>query len=371
MHKPITTAACLTLNPQRRLDIIDVTQKLVENLDAKFDGYLRLLFCSLHTTAGYLHEQLATKLGPERQSIDAYVRSAQRLFPEGAPYWHDQMHLRDELSEEQRKHEPLNADSHLSYICLGLANCVTYSNNLRAPIHFIDLDGKFNGSTRSRKSWIVGYNATDCIHESIIEIPIPPKHAQAINLTGSDINLLGPIQRLIHQHKIHRGLVTIDLDEDEKYAGLTVNEFETLLVEKDLITALLDPLRYVVRNSPKLLRDPLSIPSKAQKFLTSELKRIVPEVLNTASRNVSRLEYIVERLGFQVDFLEYIIDRLAAPSEARWMNLGRHINLLINSERPDKTGSVYLGTYQSPILIQWRHPDQAVRRLVVRLHRFC
>jgi len=371
MEKPATAAACITLIPQKRLDIIDVSQQMVEDLHARFAWFPRLLCCSLHTTAGYLHEQLATKLGPDRESVSAYVRSAQRLFPEGAPYWHDQMHLRNELSEEQRKQEPLNADSHLAYICLGLANCVTYRNNPAAPIHFIDLDGKFNGSTRSRKSWIVGYDATDCIHESVVDIPIPKKHVQAISLTGTATNLLTPVEQLVRQHKLSRGLVTIDLEDNEKHAGLTVNEFETLLVEKDLTTALLDPLKYVVRNSPKLLRDPLSLPSRAQQFLTAELKRIVPEVLNTASRNVSRLEYIVERLGFHLHFLEYIIDRLAAPSETRWMNLGRHINLLVNSETENGPGRVHLGTYQSPILIQWRHPEQSVRRLVVRLHRFC
>ena len=371
MERPVTTATCISLTPQKRLDIIDVAQNLVDSLQAQFEGYKRLLCCSLHTTAGYLQEQLATKLGPDQQSVGAYVRSAQRLFPEGAPYWHDQMHLRSELSEEQRKHEPQNADSHLAYICLGLANCVTYSNDPDAPIHFIDLDGKYNGAARNRKSWIVGYNAIDCVHESVINIPAPEKHVQAVNLADASINLLTPIHRLISEHNISRGLVTIDLEENEKHAGLTVNEFETLLVEKDLTTALLDPLKYVVRNSPKILRDPLSIPSRAQRFLTSELKRIVPEVLNTASQNVSRLEYIVERLGFHLHFLEYIIDRLAAPSEARWMNLGRHISFLVNSDHGHSPGHVHMGTYQSPILIQWRHPDEAVRRLTLRLHRFC
>ena len=370
MDRPATSAACIALSPQRRLDIIDVAQELVDNLYSQFEGYRKLLFCSLHTTAGYLHQQLATKLGHERNSVNAYVRSVQRLFPEGAPYWHDRMHLRTELSEEQRKFEPLNADSHLAFICLGLANCVTYDNKLNAPVHFIDLDGMYNGQLRNRKSWVVGYNTTECVYESMIEIPAPEKHVQAINLTDDKTDLLSLIKRLVQQHRINRGLATIDLEDDEKYAGLTVNEYETLLVEKDLTTAILDPLKYMVRNSPKLVRDPFSIPSKAKKFLTNEFKKIAPEVLNTASRNMSRLEYVVERLGFHLQFLENIIDRLAAPSEARWMNLGRNINLLINAENEYQNGSVKLGPFQNPILIQWRRPDSKVRRLRLRLLRF-
>ena len=370
MDKPGTATACIAIRPQQRLDVINVAQEVMGSLRAEFEGYRKLLFCSLHTTAGYLHEQLATKLGPDKQSVNTYIRSAQRLFPEGAPYWHDQMHLRSELSEEQRKHEPQNADSHLAFICLGLANCVTYNNCPENPVHFIDLDGKFNGSTRNRKSWLVGYNSADVVHEEVVEIPAPERHVQATNLAGGNTNLLSSIEKLVKSHQISRGMVTLDLHDLEKHAGLTVNEFETLLVEKDLTTAILDPLKYLVRNSPKILRDPFSIPSRAQKFVTSELKKIVPEVLNTASRNVSRVEYMVERLGFHLQFLEYIIDRLAAPSEARWLNLGRTVNLLVNSEQDGTSGSVKLGTYQSPILIQWRHPETANRRLVVRLYRF-
>jgi len=36
------------------------------------------------------------------------------------------MELRTELSDAQRKVEPRNADSHLTYIGAGLRNCVTY-----------------------------------------------------------------------------------------------------------------------------------------------------------------------------------------------------------------------------------------------------
>ena len=81
------------------------------------------------------------------------------MFPEGAGYEHDKLHLRTELSDEQRRSEPRNADSHLAFIGAGLRTCVTYLNRPNEPVYFVDLDG-VNEAARpaSARRTILGFN---------------------------------------------------------------------------------------------------------------------------------------------------------------------------------------------------------------------
>lgn len=331
-----------------------------------FSNFDRVAFCSVHTTAGFLEQPLVLKLGNNREGIESLVRSARRLFPEGAPYWHDRMELRSELSAEQRKHEPLNADSHLAFICLGLCNCVLYEFTPDHPVYFIDLDGKSKETFRSRKSMVVGYNNATCVHEETLKVDLPKKNQCAVDLNRS----LPDLQALVAKYQIHRGLVTIELAPGEKHAGITVNEFEALLVERDITDVLMNPLKYMLHNAPQFARHPLMVPSKAKNILQYEIRLAIRDGLRVANRSVSILEYMVERLGIHLPLLEYVIDRIASPLEARWMNLGSTIQLLINAKDKDPLGRVVVGTYQSPILIQWRRPESDVREMRLRLLRF-
>lgn len=331
-----------------------------------FSNFDRVAFCSVHTTAGFLEQPLVLKLGNNRKGIESLVRSARRLFPEGAPYWHDRMELRSELSAEQRKHEPLNADSHLAFICLGLCNCVLYEFTPDHPVYFIDLDGESNETFRSRRSMVVGYNNATCVHEETLKVELPKKNQCAVDLNRS----LPDLQALVAKYQIHRGLVSLELAPGEKHAGITVNEFEALLVERDITDVLMNPLKYMLHNAPQFARHPLMVPSKATNMLQYEIRLAIRDGLRVANRSVSILEYMVERLGINLPLLEHIIDRITSPLEARWMNLGSTIQLLINAKDEDPLGRVVVGTYQSPILIQWRRPESDVREMHLRLLRF-
>ncbi len=363
-----TIAASLDLSPGSRLDIKNVSPKLGQIDSPSFSSFEKVALCSLHTTAGFLEQSLAAKLGNKPEGVDYLVRSAHRLFPEGAPYWHDRMELRDELTAEQRKHEPLNADSHLAFICLGLCSCALYEFDPNEPIYFIDLDGEFQGTFRSRKTLAVGYNEIRCVHEETLPIKIPRKDQYALDLSQH----LSDLQPLVNKHKIHRGLITFELDPSEKNAGITVNEYETLLVERDITDVLKNPLRYMLGHASELVRHPRKLPEKARKMLTYELHLAIRDGLQLASRSVSAIEYMVERLGMRLPLLESVIDRLAAPLETRWMNLGATARFLINAEDEQPQGRIMTGTYQSPILIQWRRPetDTDTRKLRVRLLEF-
>ncbi len=338
---------------------------LAEVEDGAFSSFEKVALSSLHTTAGFLEQSLCSTLDNSSDRIQSLIRSAHRLFPEGAPYWHDQMELRSELTPEQRKSEPLNADSHLTFICLGMCSSVLYEFRPTNPIFFIDLDGEFQGTFRSRKIHAIGYNHSECVHEERFSVSMPDEDRHALDLS----QYLRDVQSLVVKHKIHRGVVSFELETEENHAGITVNEFENLLVQRDITDVLLNPLRYMLDSAPELARHPERLPRKAKKMLTYELHLAIRDCLRLAGRGASVIEHMAGRLGVNLPLLENIIDRLATPLEARWMNLGSTIRFLINADEDQEYGHVSIGTYQSPILIQWRKPNSLERVLCVRLLR--
>jgi hypothetical protein len=146
----------LTLTPRSRYDAIDVAARVREEFGDVLIGFRRVLYCSLHTTAGYLEQSLSSRLDNRRERLDPFMRAFQGLFPPGADYRHDQLHLRSELSEDERQCEPRNADSHLTFIGSGLRNCVTYLHRPSEPVYFTDLDGVHAGQPRTRCSRVLG-----------------------------------------------------------------------------------------------------------------------------------------------------------------------------------------------------------------------
>ena len=143
MIGPRPTEVRLTLAPQRRFEAIDVNRRIAEAAGDVLRRHKRALYCSLHTTAGYLDPSLSARLRHNQDRLALFFRSFDALFPQGAEYHHDRMELRTELSDAQKVVEPRNADSHLTFIGAGLRNCVTYRTQPDAPVYFIDLDGAY------------------------------------------------------------------------------------------------------------------------------------------------------------------------------------------------------------------------------------
>ena len=139
----------LELIPRARVDVIDVRRLVSQRFGDGLDAYPKALCCSLHTTAGYLDQGLATRLIHSRGGVMSYINVFRTMFPEGAGYEHDKLELRTELSDDQRAVEPRNADSHLAFIASGLRACVQYRAN-NEPVWFVDLDGVNAGQPRRR-----------------------------------------------------------------------------------------------------------------------------------------------------------------------------------------------------------------------------
>ena len=76
----------LDITPRGRLDVIDVRALAMATFCDVFDRHARCLYCSLHTTAGYLPQSFATRLGTGPQAVRPYIDVFTTVFPEGAGY---------------------------------------------------------------------------------------------------------------------------------------------------------------------------------------------------------------------------------------------------------------------------------------------
>lgn len=351
-----TAEITLELNPETRLAVIDVSKRLFAQHGDVLAPFRKLLYCSYHTTAGYLEQSLCARMHHRRESVEALVQSAQKLFPAGASYRHDQMELRTELSDEQKLVEPLNADSHLAFISLGLENCVTYDNRPDLPVFFIDLDGVYRGTRRRRQTTVLGFNKAEQVVEHQIQVPVSNHTIDSVNLHDPRLGIIAQLNELLAHYDIHKGKIVLSLEPHEQHAGLTVNEYETLLMQHDLAEVLRNPLRFMAQKAANMVRDPKAIRSKAKNYMKYDLVQLVNEVIDS--------------LGLNESLVERIIDRIAAASASRRLRMKRSVTMLVNSSDGHNPGAIVHGTYQSPILVQWQKAEGQARRINVRLVRF-
>jgi thiamine phosphate synthase YjbQ (UPF0047 family) len=348
----------LHFTPERRLDIIDVNQHLRAQAGDFLDRYSRAFYCSYHTTAGYLEQSLCERLGSQRESVHDFIGFFQTIFPPEADYQHDRMHLRTELSPEQRRSEPRNADSHLTFIGSGLENCVTYACDPQRPVYFIDLDGinRDNHSRRERHTTVIGFNNERAVEHIDLTVPLSTHPIDSVSLRDPRLGVFDRLHELLAQHGITKGRVDIDLAPNEKHAGLTVNEYETLLMKHDLVEVLRDPVRFMAEKGRNMLRNPSAIPNKAKNYAKYDLVRIVNAFLDT--------------LGLSESLVERVIDKFIAVPAEHFLRMKRSVSLLVAEDEANGKGTIVQGRYQSPILVQWRKAHRQTRHLNVTLRRF-
>ena len=321
-----STAACaielsLAISPQARLEVIDVRRRLMEAHGDVLDQFPWTLYCSHHTTAGYLDQSLMSRLNASRDGIEPYLRAFQNLFPEGAGYQHDELQLREELSEEQRRAEPRNGDSHLAFISAGLRPCVSYRNRPGEPVYFIDLDGVNGESRRHRITNVLGFHEERVVARERATIPVTAEPVDSVNLKNPCLGLFDRLQTLIDRHGVVKGRIHLALAEAERQAGLTVNEYERLLMQRDLPNVIRNPFRFMVDRPCRLIE---------------RLRRI-------------RTRTMICR---------------------RFLRLQRSISLFVSDCETPGRGRPVQGRYQSPILVQWGGAGCATRDIDLWLTEF-
>jgi len=346
----------LDIRPKRRFEIIDVSAMIRDEVGDELSQFRKAAYCSFHTTAGYLEQGVCARLGHSRKQLYPFIRAVQKIFPYDAGYFHDRMQLRGELSESQKEREPVNADSHLTFIGAGLKNCVTYLNRSDEPVYFIELDGIYKDYVRSRRTMVMAYNNTEIVHRGRVAIPVENGHAiDSFNLKDARYGLFDQLEDWSRQYGVDRGCIDIRLAPEEDHAGMTVNEYETLLMRNDLPEALSDPLRYVVQRGKKLLRHPTLIPGKTRDYAAYDLIHFYNDLMD------------------QVPIGRSVIDRifsvLSTPAK-RMLRLKRYIRLLVSDSEATGSDRIVQGTYQSPILVQHHPAEDGVRYMDVTLRRF-
>lgn len=353
--RDIPAEVILEVNPTRRVDIINVRGLLSDPHAEELAAFPRALYCSYHTTAGFLEQGLAARLDTQH-GVTRYLNVFQTMFPQGADYEHDKMHLRAELSEEQRRIEPRNADSHLAFIGAGLRNCVTYVNRPQEPVYFVDLDGVNEGRPRRRRASVLGFHREEVVTQTTLTVPVSAHPVDSVNLKDPRLGIYEQLQELVGRHDITKGRIHLTLSSGERHAGLTVNEFETLLMRHDLMEVLRDPLRYVAEKGRNMLAAPRAIPNRTIEYAKYDMVRVFNELFDTFRMNETLVEKILARL-------------IAVPA-ARFLRMKRSVSLLVSDQECRGRGAVVQGCYQSPILVQWHKATRQQRTVDITLTRF-
>ncbi len=347
----------LDITPRGRLDVIDVRAQAAGTYGDVFERYNRCLYCSLHTTAGYLPQSFATRLGTGPQAVRPYIDLFTTVFPEGAGYHHDDLDRRTELTAEQRPVEPPNADSHLAFIGSGLRACVSYVTRRPGPVSFIDLDGVNAGKPRRRMTTLVGYDSEIEVAKTTLLVPVSATHpVDAVNLKDSRLGLYDELDDLITKHGVEKGRIRLSLGSGEQCASLTVNEYETLLMRYDLAEVLKNPLRFAAQKAKHAWDDPRAVPSKTIDYAKYDLVRAVNR--------------LVDALGLAESAFERVFSQALAVPASRFLRMKRSVDLLVSDSRTPGRGSVVEGTYQAPIMVQWRRADRGERQVTVTLTQF-
>jgi thiamine phosphate synthase YjbQ (UPF0047 family) len=351
---PIEVA--LELQPARRLDVFDVRAEVERVHGPGLEPYRRRLYASHHTTAGYLPQSLADRLCRKPEAVDSYLKLLGTVFPERAGYRHDQIELRADVPADQRHREPINADSHLAFIAGGLHACVSYESRRTMPVYFVDLDGTHQGTPRQRRTTIFGYNSEEEVARTTVVVPVSEHPIDAVSLKQPALGLYDQVADLIARHGVTNGRVRFELAADEQHAGLTVNEYETLLMQHDLADVLRNPLGFAAEKARHAWNDPIAVPAKALAYARYDLVRA--------------LNQLVDALGLGSSRVERLLARTLEVSASRFIRMRRSVTLPVSDARTPGRGGLLEGTYQVPILVQWRPARQPAREMTVTLARF-
>ena len=348
----------LALTPRHRFDLIDVNARLRAQHGDVLHGFSHALYASYHTTAGYLEAPDLARCGPEAEAVRRYVAAYRKLYPEGAGYRHDRLEDRSELTDEQKATEPLNGDAHLSFIGAGLTNCVTYPARPAEPALFVDLDGVGVTGPRARKTTVVGFDREVEVARLVLPAPVSEHRVDSFNLRDPRVGVFDAIQDHVRRLGLAKGRVDVALAGDDLAAALTVNEFETLLMQHDLADVLRNPLRYAMRTGWHALQDLRDLRAAKEK-VKDYAKYDLVLVLNDA----------LDRSGLRGSVVDRALSRLVAAAARRRLCMKRAVSFPVSDHDADGAGEVVQGTYQSPVLLQWGRYRRG-RTLDVRIVAF-
>ena len=346
----------LEITPKQRFDVIDIKELIRQQFGDFLDQYKKSYYCSFHTTAGYFEQSLCSRLKHSKEHLTPFISAFQNIFPSGANYRHDQIQLRTELSESEKRNEPKNADSHLIYMSSGLKNCVKYENKPDLPVYFVDLDGVNGNGSRARKTTILGFDKEETVHQTQIAVPVSKHPVDSVNLKTVRSGFFDELNEKLRSLDVRKGMVDICLAPDEMNSSLIVNEYETLLMRHDLAEVLKNPFQFMAQQGKHMLLNPAAIPNKTINYAKYDLVQVFNELMDALKISESVVEKILAA-----------IFRMPA---SRFFRMKRRISLFVSDHEQPGVGQIILGKYQSPILVQWANARNQTRQINVRIRKF-
>jgi hypothetical protein len=224
------------------------------------------------------------------------------------------------------------------------------------PVYFVDLDGLNAGRPRQRVTRLVGYDREMEVARTTLHVPVSSHPIEAVNLKDPTIGISERIAAFIDEHGVAKGRVRLELGPAERDASLTINEYETLLMQHDLMEVLRNPLKFAAEKARHAWHDPFAVPAKAMEYAKYDLVRALNRLVDTIGLSSSRLERLLARA-------------LELPA-SRLLRMKRGVNLLVSDQDRPGHGRLVEGTFQAPILVQWRAASCGVRRVDLVLSRF-
>src|SRR4029450_2746293 len=95
---------------------------------------------------------------------------------------------------------------------------------------------------------------------------------------------------------IEKGRVDIALHPSERNVGLTVNEYETLLMQHDLREVLQNPLKFAAQKGRHMLDDPLAIPGKTINYARYDVVRVLNKLIEAFGVQESMVERLIAKV---------------------------------------------------------------------------
>jgi CBS-domain-containing membrane protein len=121
-------------------------------------------------------------------------------------------------------------------------------------------------------------------------------------------------------------------------------------MQHDLAEVLRNPLRFAAEKARHAWNDPMAVPAKALGYAKYDLVRA--------------LNRFVDALGLQSSRIERLLARTLEVPAARFLRMRRSVDLLVSDSKTPGSGAVVEGTYQAPILVQWRPPAHSGQRTI-------
>ena len=122
---------------------------------------------------------------------------------------------------------------------------------------------------------IVAYDQERVVARASFKVPVSHHPIDSVNLGDPRVGLVDRINDLLAGSGLEKGRIDISLGASERNVGLTVNEYETMLMRHDLVEVLKDPLKFAAQRGRHMIDDPLAIPTKTLNYAKYDFPRLL------------------------------------------------------------------------------------------------